>query len=175
LAEEEKESPSGAPEGPGDAVDEATGLDIDALRKALEEEREKADRYLANWQRAQADYINFRRRVEQERSESAKLLNALLIISFLPILDDLERALDSVSASLAGLNWVQGIRLIYQKMRSTLEAQGLREIQADGEDFDPNFHEAVMQADGEEGKVVQVLQKGYCLQDRVIRPAMVAF
>jgi molecular chaperone GrpE len=98
----------------------------------------------------------------------------MLIVNLLPVLDDLERALSSVSAKLAGLTWVDGIRLIHRKLKAVLEAQGLSEIHAEGQDFDPNLHEAVLHEEGEEGKVTAELQKGYKLYDRVIRPAMVA-
>lgn len=147
--------------------------DAESLKALIAEEREKAEKYLANWQRAQADFINFKRRTEQEREEAAKFANSMLILNVLPVVDDLERALDSVSTKLAGLTWVDGIRLIYRKLRAVLDAQGLTEIEAEGKEFDPNLHEAVMYGEGEEGKVIEELQKGYKLYDRVIRPSMV--
>jgi molecular chaperone GrpE len=143
------------------------------LAAQLEEEREKAQTYLANWQRAAADYQNLKRRVEQERGEIAQLANAALIINLLPLMDDIERALDNVDSRLAGLTWLDGIRLIYRKFQALLEVNGVTEIPAHGERFDPNVHEAVMFGDGEDGKVTNVIQKGYKLGDRVLRPAMV--
>ncbi|HLE81682.1 MAG TPA: nucleotide exchange factor GrpE, partial [Dehalococcoidia bacterium] len=133
----------------------------------------KANGYLANWQRSQADFINYKRRIEQEKGEVSRFANAMLMASLLPVLDDLERALDSVSAKLAGLSWVDGIRLICRKLQATLESQGLSPIEAVGQDFDPNVHEAVMEVEGEPGKVVSEIQKGYKLHDRVLRPTMV--
>lgn len=147
--------------------------DVEALKAGLEEEKKKAGTYLANWQRAAADFQNYKRRTEQEREEIARLANAALVINILPILDDMERALTSVDARLAGLTWIDGIRLIYRKFQAVLEASGVREIKAEGEDFDPRFHEAVMYGEGEEGKVVSEVQKGYMLGERVIRPAAV--
>jgi molecular chaperone GrpE len=147
--------------------------DIEALRAGLEEEKKKAETYLANWQRAAADFQNYKRRTDQEREELGRLANAALVINILPILDDLERALTSVDARLAGLTWIDGIRLIYRKFQAVLEASGVREIKAEGEDFDPRFHEAVMYGEGEEGKVISEVQKGYMLGDRVIRPSAV--
>jgi molecular chaperone GrpE len=146
---------------------------IVSLKKALAEETAKAEDYLSNWQRTQADFINYKRRTEQDRGEFAKLANAALMLSLLPILDDLERALDNVSDKLRGMTWVDGIELIYRKFKATLEGQGLSEIKAVGETFDPNYHEAVMEVDGEEGKVIEEIQKGYRMNDRVLRPAMV--
>jgi len=143
------------------------------LAAQLEEEKEKSQSYLASWQRAAADYQNYKRRAEQERDDIARLANAALIINLLPIMDDFERALDSVDARLAGLTWVDGIRIIQRKFQALLEMSGVSEIAADGEHFDPNIHEAVMFGEGEEGKVINVVQKGYKLGDRVLRPAMV--
>ena len=136
-------------------------------------DKEMADKYLANWQRAQADFANYKKRMEQERAESAKFVNALLMTSLLAVVDDLERALDSIEPKLAGFTWVDGINLIYRKLMTTMESQGLSKIEAQGQDFDPNFHQAVLYEEGEEGKVIEELQKGYMLYDRLLRPVMV--
>ncbi len=141
--------------------------------KALAEEKEKAEKYLANWQRAQADFINYKRRSEQERAEVVNYANSTLILNTLPVLDDLERALSNVPDELAESPWVDGIRHIYRKLQAVLEAQGISVIEAEGKDFDPNFHEAVMSVEGEEGKVIEETQKGYKLRNRVIRPTKV--
>ena len=153
----------------------ATGEQMESNQSeaTLEEEREKAQTYLANWQRAAADFANYKRRVEQEREEWARLANASLVMNVLPLIDDLERALDNVDATVAGLTWLEGIRLIHRKFQQLLEANGVTMIAADGERFDPNVHEAVMFGEGEEGKVISVVQKGYRLGNRVLRPAMV--
>jgi len=153
--------------------EEAVVEDIEVLKQTLAEEKEKAEGYLANWQRAQADFINYKRRSEQEREEISQFANSILMLSLLPILDDLERAFASVPPKLAKLSWVDGISLIERKLRASLEAQGLSRIKAVGEPFDPNLHEAAMHGKGKEGIVIEELQKGYKLHDRVIRPAMV--
>ena len=147
--------------------------DIEAAKQLLADEKEKAEGYLANWQRAQADFINYKRRTEQEKEEIGKFANATLMLSLLPVLDDLERAFNSVPPKLAGLTWVDGIRLIWRKLQSALEALGLSQIKAAGEPFDPTVHEAVKEDKGKEGVVIEELQKGYKLFDRVIRPTMV--
>ena len=157
----------------GESQTEAAPSTDKPLAEQLAEEREKAQSYLASWQRAAADFQNYKRRVEQERDDLARLANAALIINLLPLVDDLERALDSVDAQLAGLTWVDGIRLIHRKFQALLEMAGVEEIKAAGEQFDPNVHEAVMHGEGEEGKVINVVQKGYKLGGRVLRPAMV--
>jgi molecular chaperone GrpE len=117
--------------------------DVESLKQALAEAQQKAEEYLASWQRAQADFINYKRRTEQERQDFNRFANANLILSLLPILDDLDRALDSIPPKLAKLSWLDGIRLVDRKFRTTLEAQGLQPIKALGEPFDPNFHEAL--------------------------------
>ena len=147
--------------------------DAARLKELLEDERAKAQTYMQNWQRAAADFQNFKRRVEEERSEVARFASAALVINLLPLIDDLDRALHNIDAHLAGLTWVDGIRLIHRKFQAVLEMTGVEEIEADGQTFDPSLHEAVSQGPGEENKVIAVVQKGYKLGDRVIRPAMV--
>ncbi len=147
--------------------------DVEKLGQALAEEKAKAENYLANWQRAQADFINYKRRSEQEKEEISKFANSVLMLSLLPILDDLERAFVSIPHNLDKLSWVDGIRLIGRKLQASLEAQGLSTIKTVGEPFDPKFHEAAMHGKGKEGIVIEELQKGYQLHDRVLRPAMV--
>ena len=147
--------------------------DVAALKQSLAEARAKAEANLANWQRAQADFINYKRRAEQEKEEISKFANAILVLNLLPILDDLERAFTSIPEHLAKLSWVDGIRLIWHKLQTTLEAQGLSPIEAKGEPFDPKLHEAAMYSKGKEGMVIEELQKGYKFHDRVIRPTMV--
>ena len=147
--------------------------DIGELKQALAEEKQKAGTYLANWQRAQADFINYKRRSEQEREETSKFANSALMLNLLPVLDDLERALASIPPELAEVSWVDGIKLIKRNLRVSLEAQGLSPIKTVGEPFDPRFHEAVRQDEGKEGIVVGEVQKGYKFHDRVIQPSRV--
>ena len=130
-----------------DAKENETNANM-TLEAQLADAQEKAQSYLASWQRAAADYQNYKRRVESEREETARLANAALVINLLPLIDDLERALDNVDVGLAGMTWLDGIRLIHRKFQSLLEAYGIQEIQADGQTFDPNVHEAVMHGDG---------------------------
>ena len=147
--------------------------DVEKLKKELEDEKKKAETFLANWQRAAADFQNYKRRTDQERQETAQFANAALIMNILPVLDDLERALTNVDTNLAGLTWIDGIRFIYRKFQVILEAAGVKPIESEGKDFDPRYHEATMSAEGEEGKVIAEVQRGYLLGERVIRPAMV--
>jgi len=149
------------------------GEAIAALKQALAEEQEQAETNLAGWQRAQADFVNYKRRAEQEKTEIGEFTSAMLVLELLPVLDDLERALDATPGDLAEHSWVDGIRLIERKLWTTLEARGLSLMKALGETFDPNLHEAVMQGKGKEGIVVGELQKGYKFHNKVIRPARV--
>jgi len=122
---------------------------------------ELAEKYLANWQRSQADFANYKKRAEQEKAEFVKFANGNLMSGLLPILDDLQRALENVDQT-ADPKWVEGIELIYKKLMAHLESE-----------FDPNCHQAVLHEEGEEGKVIEELQKGYKLHDRLLRPSMV--
>jgi molecular chaperone GrpE len=146
------------------------------LRERLAEATQKSEEYVALAQRVQADFLNYKRRVEQEREETTKFAHSRLMLRLLPVLDDLERAMDSVRAELAGLHWVQGIGHINRKLQSVLEGEGLERIEALGAHFDPRQHEAVVFEEvgpDDDGKVTAVFQNGYKLHDRVIRPAMV--
>jgi molecular chaperone GrpE len=167
ASQQPESEPKGEPE-------EKTTQDNPATLEAqLAQEKERAESYYASWQRAAADYQNFKRRVEQERSEIAQMANVAMLINLLPLVDDLERALENVDAHLAGLTWLDGVRLIYRKFQALLEMNGVTEIPAEGQAFDPKVHEAVMYTDGDEGKVLNVVQKGYMLGGRTLRPAMV--
>jgi molecular chaperone GrpE len=166
--------PSESEEKQEELIDESVeDEDVESLRQALAEEQAKAEANLAGWQRAQADFSNFKKRSEQEREEYTRFANANIMLELLPVLDDFERALEHIPAKLSSLAWVDGVSLIYRKLRATLESQGLTQIEALGKPFDPSLHEAVRQDRGEEGIVIEEIRKGYQLHDKVIRPTMV--
>jgi molecular chaperone GrpE len=158
----------------GQVQDTEQAEDIESIKRFLEEAKEQAEKYLANWQRSEADFINYKRRNEQERAELANFAKAGLMTNLLPVLDDFERALDNISDNSDVATWIEGIKLIHRKLKTVLEDHGLAEIEAEGEVFDPNFHEAVMCVEGEEGKVCEEIQRGYKMHDRLLRPSMVA-
>ena len=163
------------PEEKNDGID-ATVEDIEdvkELKEVLIEEKEKATNYLDNWQRTQADFVNYKRRSEQEKEEIRKFANSVLILSFLSVLDDLERAVVLVPPEIGEVSWVEGVKLIERRLRTSMEAQGLSNIKALGEVFDPNLHEAVRQGNGEEGVVIEEVQRGYTFHDRILRPSKV--
>jgi molecular chaperone GrpE len=146
------------------------------LRARVEQlEREAAD-YKDQWLRAAADYKNFKRRTDQERADLIRGASAGLLLKLLPVVDDLERAVGSVTPDIESTPWYSGFKLIPQKLQTILESEGVTRIEAIGQDFDPNVHEAVIYESagaGQEGKVIGELQKGYKLRDRVLRPTMV--
>jgi molecular chaperone GrpE len=145
----------------------------DVIQKQLTEAQAQVAEYKDGWQRALADFQNYKRRTDVERDNTYQNAVGNIIKRYLPVLDDMERAMAARPADLA---WGDGIELIYRKLQTILENEGLKRIPAEGQPFDPNFHEAISQepADGvESGHVIGVVQNGYMLGERVIRPALV--
>lgn len=146
---------------------------LEGTLSEIEEIKKKAEDYLENWKRAQADFINYKRRAEQEKQEMGQYANTQLILSLLPVLDDFERAFANSTPNVVKSDWVAGVKLIVAKFRAILSAQGLTPIDALGKPFDPALHEAMMHGEGEEGMVVNEIRRGYKLNDRVLRPSLV--
>jgi molecular chaperone GrpE len=146
------------------------------MEERLEQLEAEAAEYLDGWQRARAEFVNFKKRVERERAESRARIAAELLTRYLDVLDDLDRTISEMPEEIAETPWSHGLQMVYQKMQLLLESEGVKTIDAVGESFDPNFHEAISFEDSEdhdEGQVVDVIQKGYMLGERVLRPAMV--
>jgi molecular chaperone GrpE len=146
---------------------------VDELQKQLAEAQSQAAEYKDGWQRSVAEFQNYKRRVDIEKNEAYQMAVGNIVKRYLPVLDDLERALSARPADLA---WAEGIDLICRKLRSILESEGVRRIEAEGQHFDPNFHEAISQETSEHhesGQVIAVVRNGYMLGDKVIRPAQV--
>jgi molecular chaperone GrpE len=149
---------------------------LELIQAALETSEAKAAEYLDGWQRAQAEFTNYRKRQERERELMRFEAVGRVVKRYLPIVDDLQRALKDRPVDHDGAAWAEGVELIYRKLLTILEAEGVTPIEAEGEMFDPNLHEAVVQSESDEhesGQVIEVLQTGYKLGDRVLRPAMV--
>jgi molecular chaperone GrpE len=146
-------------------------LENEELKKALTEEKSKCELNLSRWQRAQADFVNYKRYAEQEKSDTCKFANTNLLLNLLPVLDDFDRALDAIPDS--EHKWVEGLKLIDRKLRDTLQKMGVEPIQSLGEEFDPHVMEAVSCGKGKKDTVLMELEKGYKLYDKVIRPAKV--
>jgi molecular chaperone GrpE len=161
-------SPVGEPSDAMDSAEATNGAAQDAPSFEAELEGMRA-----KYMRAVADYQNLRRRSDEERKEYARYTMTALIVNYLPVLDDLDRALESVDPDIASREWVEGIRMVERKFRGVLEASGVKPIEAEGCTFDPAVHEAISYAPGPEGEVVAVAQTGYQVDGRVIRPARV--
>lgn len=152
---------------------EQLSAECDALKKKLEEAESKTSEYRDSWMRSQAEFQNYRKRIERDNEMMYVSMKGDIIKKVLPALDDLERALQNRRAEDA---WADGIELIARKLQNMLETEGVKKIQAVGEEFDPNFHEAISHepADSvQSGHVIGVVQNGYMLGERVIRPALV--
>jgi molecular chaperone GrpE len=148
---------------------------LEELQAQLDEAQAQADELMRARQRAAADYANYKRRTDEERDTVARFANALLIGKLLAVLDDFDRALDHAPPDTDDA-WVEGVRLVERKLRSVLESEGVTPIDAVGQPFDPNVHEAVVHeetADHPDNTVIDELQRGYRLHDRVLRPALV--
>ncbi len=147
--------------------------EVENLNKQLQEAQAKSQEYLEALQRERADFMNYRRRTDLENAQIGRMASGTTIKKFLVAIDDLERAL---AHRTPGDAWADGIELVYRKLLSVLEAEGVTRMQAEGQPFDPNLHEAIMQEPSENhasGTVMMVLQQGYMHGERVLRPALV--
>jgi len=157
-------------------VEEQAADELDALRQELEEARAKEAEYLDGWQRAMAELANARKRFQREQEHSYTNAKAGVLASLLPIVDDVERALDTVPEALSNEPWFEGLTLILRKQQRFLEQEGAEPIETAGQEFDPFLHEAVTHEPSEtvpQGHVIAELHKGYKVGDRVLRPSMV--
>ena len=147
--------------------------EVEALKRQLEDAESKLADSVEGWQRSVADFQNYKKRIERDREVEKGMMKGDLIKKVLPALDDLERALQNRPAE---NSWADGIELIARKLQNLLEAEGMKRIEAEGVEFDPNFHEAISHEPNESvasGHVIAVVQNGYMLGERVIRPALV--
>lgn len=150
--------------------------DLIALQEKLAEAQTKAEENLEGWQRAQAEFANYKKRLAREQEQQSAEVRGRVIKRYLEIVDDLERALAHKPAGGDGAEWASGIELIYKKLLGYLESEGLTRIDPLGQPFDPNQHEAVAQEESpehESGTIIEVLRPGYMLAERVLRPAAV--
>ena len=149
---------------------------VTALKTALEEMDKKAEEYLDGWQRARAEFANYKKRILRENMDIRQVARGEVIKLYLDIADDLDRALQEKPETGDGETWAEGIEIIFQKLRARLEVEGIKPMNPIGEEFDPNIHEALMKEESEEfesGQITEVIQEGYWLGDKVLRPALV--
>jgi len=152
--------------------------EITQLRAELEQAKQKECEYLNGWQRERAEFFNYKKRIEREQAQGSQNAFANAIRRYLDIADDLDRALKSKNRPFEGdaAVWANGIDLIHRKLLAAFEADGIKLIETDGKSFDPNMHEAISSEDSPNhtsGQIIEVVQPGYTLGDRVIRPARV--
>lgn len=136
----------------------------------------QAKQYMDGWQRERAEFANFKRRTERERADTYQNASADVIKALLPVIDDLERALANVPADLTGNSWVSGVEMINKKLERVLENFNVTAVDPVGKAFDPVLHEAISMDESdtvESGHVIETLQRGYLVGDRVLRPALV--
>jgi molecular chaperone GrpE len=166
----------GQPEGQPEPQAPAPTDELETLRAELAEIEQKADEYLRLAQRTQADFINYRRRIEEERAQQARDAGLSVLQRLFPILDDFERAMSNASDAERQSSWGQGVSLVERNLRGLLAAEGVEQIEAAGAEFDPRLHEAVGSAPSTEvpeGHVLHVARQGYRKGDRVLRPTQV--
>jgi molecular chaperone GrpE len=148
----------------------------EALRETLTAKTQEADRLQERLVRLHAEFENYKKRMSREKAEFLKFANEGLILQVLPVLDNLERAITSARAEAGSTPLIEGIEMTARLFRATLEKAGVKPIESLGQPFDPGVHQAVAQVEslhGEANLVVEEIQRGYLLEGRVLRPAMV--
>ncbi|HKL12505.1 MAG TPA: nucleotide exchange factor GrpE [Halanaerobiales bacterium] len=156
-----------------DITEEVMEERLDEIKQQLTEVTEEKDEYLNKLKRLKADFVNYRNRAKKEKQQIEVKTKIEFINSLLPVIDNFERALKSVDED---SEFLSGVKMIHKQLIDVLKKEGLEIIDTEGEEFDPAYHEAVMQVESEEvesGHVVEEIQKGYMMEDKVVRPAMV--
>jgi molecular chaperone GrpE len=164
---------------PSPERDEGSTEEVDelrALRQEFEEQKAKAAEYLDGWQRARAEFANYKKRIEKEQEDMIKSANGAFITRLLPVMDDFERAFQTLPLDLMDMTWLEGIALILRKLQMLLVQEGVTVIETEGRLFDPTLHQAVTHEESEEheeGQIIGEVQKGYKMGDKVLRPSLV--
>ena len=159
-----------------DSIESSGTSEEDSLEEQVKRLHAEAEEYLDGWQRARAEFANFKKRTQRENEHARERIAGEIITHFLGVNDDIERALSRAPETDDFQEWILGIELIHQKLQALFDAEGVELIDAEGERFDPNFHEAVSfeeSDDHEEGLIIDITQPGYKIGERVLRPAMV--
>ncbi|GIO98012.1 nucleotide exchange factor GrpE [Paenibacillus lautus] len=152
-----------------DSADEAGSAELEKLQAEVLEHQQRT-------LRVQADFDNFRRRTQKEKEDLGKYASSKLITELLPVIDNFERALQASEENPEFESFSKGVNMIFRQLESVLATEGLTAMKSVGEPFNPEYHQAIMQVESdeyEEGIVVEEVQKGYMLKDKVLRPAMV--
>jgi molecular chaperone GrpE len=181
AAEQSAEKESDAAESISANAEAETLMEISVTEfNTLQEEKavleEKYTEMFDGWQRERADFSNYKKRVDRENQQLKQTITGQVIKKYLEILDDMERALKNRPENGDGATWAEGIELISRKVKTYLDAEGITKVAEANEEFDPTRHEAISNEDNpdfESGYIIEVVQQGYMLGDRVIRPALV--
>ena len=175
--ENEAKKPQNNPADDGQAMIALTCDEYDALEKELESLQAQVAEQQDSWLRTRADFDNYKKRVQRDSARSYQDAMASTVRTFLAVADDLERALKDKPQDQQVAGWVNGIELIYQKLLNQMKNQCVERMDVNpGDTFDPNIHEAITQEEHPEfsdGQIIDVVQPGYRIEDRIIRPAMV--
>ncbi len=165
-----------APEKTQEPLVGLTMEEFTALQNRADEGDKKAREYFEGWQRERADFLNYRKRIERENLQLQQNMSGQILKKYLVIIDDLDRALKSRPTQGEGAAWSEGVELVYRKLANILDAEGLKPIATAGELFDPQLHEAISHEDSpdhESGQIIEVVQQGYTVGEKVLRPALV--
>jgi molecular chaperone GrpE len=160
-------------ETPAEATAQQSQVNVAELMKRLEEAEAQVAEHRSDLQRERAEFVNYKNRIVRDQETSRANMKGEILQKVLPVLDDLERALQNRPADDA---WAGGIELIARKFQAVLESEGVKRIEAEGQPFDPNFHEAISHepnGDVSSEHVIAVVRNGYVIGERVIRPALV--
>ena len=171
---EDKQDDDAPASNDGDELLRQALSEIEPLPDPMEDMEREREQYKAMAQRAQADLVNYRRRVAEERQELQRNANSSLILKFLSVVDDFERAIALLPEDAAG--WQEGLMLVKRNLDNLLESEGVSKIEAAGKPFDPWEHEAVYYLetpDADDGTIIEVFRDGYRLHDRVLRASQV--
>jgi len=153
-------------------VEMVSGEEFAALKEELEASKAEVENKNDELLRSLAEFSNYKKRIDRDQTIKYQTMKGDIVKRFLPVMDDMFRALQNAPDD----PWVAGIQLIYRKLENVLETENITRIEAEGAEFDPNFHEEIGQVASDEhesGQVVEILQQGYMLGERVIRPALV--
>jgi molecular chaperone GrpE len=177
IQEQAQGAPGAQAEQAGPMPAETPEAQIAALQAELEQAKAQSSEYLDGWQRSRAEFANYRRREEQRRQQIDDDIRSKVLRQLLPVLDDMERAFRAVPGDAQDTPWVQGLALIEKKLYGVLEKNGVSAVAPQpGDVFDPSFHEAVVSEPSEEmqeGRIIAVVQRGYKMQENMLRPALV--
>jgi len=147
-----------------------------AQMEEIDRLKSKINEYSDGWQRERADFTNYRNRILRDQESMKQDITTDVVRKYLVVNDDIELALKNAPQNEETKSWIEGIKLIYQKLQNILESEGVQRIPAENETFDPNRHEAIATEENplfESGRVIEIIQQGYTIGDRVVRPARV--